>query len=163
MPPWRCWQPGAIDRFVGDRELVAPEGVREYFGELFAAFPDFSLEVVELTTAHSRTAVRWRGRGTFAGPGAFQGFEPNGARVELEGCDVITAHGELIEHNDAFVNTAATWHASSGSCPRPGQRRSAGWRRRRTSAPGSAARSTARASSGSPRACGSSRADCPGG
>jgi glyoxylase-like metal-dependent hydrolase (beta-lactamase superfamily II)/predicted ester cyclase len=101
-----CWQPGAIDRFVGEREVVAPDGVREYFGELFAAFPDFSLQIVELTTAHSRTAVRWRGRGTFAGPGTFQGFEPNGARVEIEGCDVITARGELIEHNDAFVNTA---------------------------------------------------------
>jgi hydroxyacylglutathione hydrolase len=101
-----CWQPGAIDRFVGDRDVVAPDGVREYFAELFASFPDFSLEIVELTTSHTRTAVRWRGRGTFAGPGTFQGFEPNGARIEIEGCDVITAHNELIEHNDAYVNTA---------------------------------------------------------
>jgi steroid delta-isomerase-like uncharacterized protein len=100
-----CWQPGAIDRFVGERELVAPDGVRDYFQALFNAFPDFSIEIVELTNSHSRTAVRWRGRGTFAGPGTFQGFEPNGARVQLEGCDVITAHGELIEHNDAYYNS----------------------------------------------------------
>jgi glyoxylase-like metal-dependent hydrolase (beta-lactamase superfamily II)/predicted ester cyclase len=101
-----CWQPGAIDRFVGEQELIAPEGVRDYFASLFDAFPDFSLEIIELTTSHARTAVRWRGRGTFAGPGSFQGFEPNGARIEIEGCDVITAHGDLIEHNDAYMNSA---------------------------------------------------------
>jgi hydroxyacylglutathione hydrolase len=101
-----CWQPGAIDRVVGEQELIAPDGVRSYFASLFNAFPDFSLEIIELTTAHARTAVRWRGRGTFAGPGTFQGFEPNGARIEIEGCDVITAHGELIEHNDAYMNGA---------------------------------------------------------
>jgi glyoxylase-like metal-dependent hydrolase (beta-lactamase superfamily II)/predicted ester cyclase len=101
-----CWQRGAIDRFVGEQELVAPEGVRDYFAALFNAFPDFSLEILELTTSHARTAVRWRGRGTFAGPGTFMGFEPNGARIETEGCDVITAHHDLIEHNDAYTNSA---------------------------------------------------------
>jgi steroid delta-isomerase-like uncharacterized protein len=101
-----CWAPGGIDRFVGEQELTAPDGVRDYFANLFDAFPDFSLEIVEMTTSHSRTAVRWRGRGTFAGPGAYQGFEPNGARIEIEGCDVITAHDDLIEHNVAYVNSA---------------------------------------------------------
>ncbi len=101
-----CWQPGAVDRLVGEQELIAPDGVRTYFQGLFGAFPDFSIEILELTTSHARTAVRWRGRGTFAGPGTFQDFEPNGARIEIEGCDVITAHGDLIEHNDAYMNSA---------------------------------------------------------
>jgi steroid delta-isomerase-like uncharacterized protein len=100
------WAEGAIDRFVGQQELVAPDGVRDYFSQLFAAFPDFSLEVIDLTTARNRTAVRWRGRGTFAGPGSFQGFEPNGARVDLEGCDVITVSEDKIQHNDAYVDGA---------------------------------------------------------
>lgn len=102
-----CWMPGGIDRFVGEQEVAAPDGIREYFSELFAAFPDFSLQIIELTTSHSRTAVRWRGRGTFAGPGMFQGFAPNGARIDIEGCDVITAQGDLIGHNDAYMNAAA--------------------------------------------------------
>jgi glyoxylase-like metal-dependent hydrolase (beta-lactamase superfamily II)/predicted ester cyclase len=101
-----CWTPGGVDRFVGDQELIAPDGVREYFSTLFAAFPDLSFEILELTTARSRTAVRWRARGTFAGPGTFQGFAPTGARIEMEGCDVITAGDGLIRHNDAYVNTA---------------------------------------------------------
>jgi glyoxylase-like metal-dependent hydrolase (beta-lactamase superfamily II)/predicted ester cyclase len=100
-----CWQPGAIDRLVGGQDLVAPDGIRAYFGELFAAFPDFSLEVVELTTARHRTAVRWQAHGTFAGPGRFQGFASNHARVHLEGCDVVSVEDELIVHNDAYIDS----------------------------------------------------------
>lgn len=102
-----CWRPGAIDRLVGSEDLVAPDGVRRYFSELFDAFPDFVLEVVEVTTNRGRTAVRWRAAGTFAGPGTFQGFSPNHARIEIEGCDVVTVEDELIVHNDAFIDSGA--------------------------------------------------------
>lgn len=97
------WEPGAVDRFVGQLEVSAPEGVREYFTALFAAFPDFSLEVLDVTTARNRTAIRWRARGTFAGQ--FRGLDPNGARMEIEGCDVLTVADEKIRHNDAYVDT----------------------------------------------------------
>jgi glyoxylase-like metal-dependent hydrolase (beta-lactamase superfamily II)/predicted ester cyclase len=102
-----CWRPGAIDRMVGSVDLVAPDGVRAYFSELFDAFPDFALDVVELTTYRGRTAVRWRATGTFAGPGTFQGFAPNHAWIELEGCDVVTVEDDLIVHNDAFIDSGA--------------------------------------------------------
>src|SRR5690349_6341980 len=97
-----CWAPGGIDRFANDQELVAPDGVRDYFAGVFAAFPDFTLTIVEMTTARNRTAVRWRARGTFAGPAKFQGLAPTGARVDFEGVDVITVQEGLISHNDAF-------------------------------------------------------------
>ena len=88
-----CWKPGAIDRMVGGEELVAPDQVRSYFAMMFAAFPDFSFEVIEITSARGRAAVRWRARGTFAGPGTLQGLAPNHARVNLEGCDVVNRCG----------------------------------------------------------------------
>ena len=47
------WAPNAVDRMVGGQELIGPAGVRDYFSALFAAFPDFSLEVLECTTARS--------------------------------------------------------------------------------------------------------------
>jgi glyoxylase-like metal-dependent hydrolase (beta-lactamase superfamily II)/predicted ester cyclase len=100
-----CWKPGAIDRFVGAQELVAPDGVRQYFSDLFQAFPDFTLEVLDTTTYRSRCAVRWRAAGTFAGPGRFQGFVANGAKIDIEGCDVVTVADEKIEHNDAYLDT----------------------------------------------------------
>jgi glyoxylase-like metal-dependent hydrolase (beta-lactamase superfamily II)/predicted ester cyclase len=100
-----CWQPGAVDRFVGAQELIAPDGVRQYFTELFGAFPDFSFEILDLTTYRTRTAVRWRARATFAGPGSFMGFEPNGATIDVEGCDVVTVTHDLITHNDAYLDS----------------------------------------------------------
>jgi hydroxyacylglutathione hydrolase len=102
-----CWAPGAIDRFVGQQDLIAPDGVRRYFSELFEAFPDFGFEILDLTTYRNRTAVRWRARATFAGPGKFQGFAPNGARLDLEGCDVVTVTDGKIQHNDAYVDSGA--------------------------------------------------------
>jgi hydroxyacylglutathione hydrolase len=101
-----CWAPGGIDRFVDQRELVAPDGVREYFSALFAAFPDFAFEVLETTTAHERTVVRWRATATFAGPGEFEGLAPTGARVDIEGCDVVTVHDGLIVANHAYLDGA---------------------------------------------------------
>jgi hydroxyacylglutathione hydrolase len=100
-----CWAPGGIDRFIGAQELVAPDGVREYFATLFSAFPDFGLEIIELTTSRRRTAVRWRATGTFAGPGTFQGLEANGATMEIEGCDVLTVADELIQHNETYLDS----------------------------------------------------------
>jgi glyoxylase-like metal-dependent hydrolase (beta-lactamase superfamily II)/predicted ester cyclase len=99
-----CWAPGGLERFVGQQELFAPEGVRAYFTDLFAAFPDFQFEVLDTTAARSRVAVRWRANGTFAGPGSFQGFAPNGARVEIEGCDVLTVANDLIQRNDGYLD-----------------------------------------------------------
>ena len=102
-----CWRPGAIDRLVGQQELVAPHGIRTYFSGLFEAFPDFKLEVIDEVAGGETTAVRWRAGGTFAGPGTFQGFAPNGEKISIEGCDVVTASSEddLIVRNDAYIDT----------------------------------------------------------
>lgn len=100
-----CWRPGAIDRLVGTAELVAPDGIRAYFGGLFEAFPDFAFEILEVTSSRGRTAIRWRAQATFAGPGSFQGFAPNNARMSIEGCDVVSVEDDLIVHNDAYVDS----------------------------------------------------------
>jgi glyoxylase-like metal-dependent hydrolase (beta-lactamase superfamily II)/predicted ester cyclase len=100
-----CWRPGGVDRLVGQAELLAPDGIRKYFSELFEAFPDFKLEVIDEVAAGDRTAVRWRATGTFAGPGTFQGFAPNGATIAIEGCDVVAASGDLIDRNDAYIDS----------------------------------------------------------
>jgi hydroxyacylglutathione hydrolase len=102
-----CWKPGCIDRFVGSQDLIAPDGIRAYFEALFSAFPDFQFEILELTTYRNRSAVRWRARATFAGPGSFQGFAPTGARVDVEGCDVVTVEDDLIIANEAYLDSGS--------------------------------------------------------
>jgi glyoxylase-like metal-dependent hydrolase (beta-lactamase superfamily II)/predicted ester cyclase len=98
-----CWAPGAHETLVGDQDLVAPEGVLTYFRELFAAFPDFSLEVRDTITEGDRCAVLWRATGTFAGPGSFQGIEPTGSRVEIEACDVVEVREGRVHGNRAHL------------------------------------------------------------
>jgi steroid delta-isomerase-like uncharacterized protein len=101
-----CWSPGGIERQVGQRELLAPDGVREFFGELHTAFPDLSWEILEIVRDRDKAAVRWRATGTFAGPGAFQGFVANGAHLEMEGCDVVTVNAEdKIERLEAYIDS----------------------------------------------------------
>src|SRR5579875_468630 len=102
-----CWKPGGIERLIGQTELVAPDGVRDYFAELFDAFPDFSFEVVDTTTQRERCSVRWRATGTFVGPGRFQGFAPNGERISLEGCDVLEVADDRIVANTAYVDSGS--------------------------------------------------------
>ena len=63
------WEPGCIDRIVGFADLVAPDEIREWFGNLFAAAPDARLEVTTLVAEGDQVAVRWRMSGTFNGTG----------------------------------------------------------------------------------------------
>jgi glyoxylase-like metal-dependent hydrolase (beta-lactamase superfamily II)/predicted ester cyclase len=99
-----CWKPGGLERLIGQAELTAPDGVREYFNGLFAAFPDFSFEVIDTTTQRQRCSVRWRASATFAGPGRFQGFAPNGRCIAIEGCDVLEVVEDQIVANTAYVD-----------------------------------------------------------
>lgn len=102
-----CWQPGGREFIRGQVDTTAPEGVRAFFSELFAAVPDFELKVQDLVVEKDRAAVRWRATGTFCGDQPFKGIEPNGARLELEGCDVLRIADELIVANDAFSDSMA--------------------------------------------------------
>lgn len=100
------WRPGGIDRLIGMAELRAPEGVRDYFGTLFAAFPDFKLEIESVVAQKEQAAVRWSATGTFNGTGKFEGMKPNGESISLEGCDVLKVVDEQIVENHAYINAA---------------------------------------------------------
>ena len=52
------WAPGGVERVVGQRELPAPEGVREFQEELHGAFPDLRWEVLEVIAEGERAVVR---------------------------------------------------------------------------------------------------------
>jgi steroid delta-isomerase-like uncharacterized protein len=103
------WAPGGVERLVGQRELTAPDGVRELQQELRGAFPDLRWEVLDVIGSDSerRAAVRWRATGTFAGPGTFQDFVANGAHLEMEGCDVLTFRGDedKLERLEAYIDS----------------------------------------------------------
>jgi glyoxylase-like metal-dependent hydrolase (beta-lactamase superfamily II)/predicted ester cyclase len=99
------WADGGRENVRGQVDVLAPEGVRAFIGDLLAAVPDLHMEVVSTTTEDERCAVQWRMRGTFAGPGSFGGIAPTGNPIELEGCDLLTVRDGLIHANDAFSDS----------------------------------------------------------
>jgi glyoxylase-like metal-dependent hydrolase (beta-lactamase superfamily II)/predicted ester cyclase len=129
-----CWRPGGREFIRGQIDTTAPDGVRDFFTELFAAVPDFDLQVQDMVVEKDRASVRWRATGTFCGEAAFKGFEPNGARLDLEGCDVLRISDDLIVANDAFSDSMA-FARQIGAMPPEGstaEQRMAGLFNRRT-------------------------------
>src|SRR3954468_19841589 len=102
---WYHEQRGAT--FHGGETLDSKAAIVAYFDELYAAFPDFRLEIVEITAQDDRAAVQWHITGTFAGPGSFMGLEPTGARIDITGCDVLRARDGKVAWIDAYVDNMA--------------------------------------------------------
>ncbi len=98
------WQPGGQAVISGGPTLTAPEGYHEYFGALFKAFPDLEFEIVDVIAEGEKAVVRWRARGTFSGEGKFEGLEPTGAKLEIEGIDIVTIRDGLVQGIFACVN-----------------------------------------------------------
>ena len=92
---------------------------RAFFAELFDAFPDWRFEVAR--HRRPRTTAR-RSAGAPArpspGPGSFQGFEPNGARVDIEGVDLVRVRDGRDRGNRRLRRTAPSSRASSARCRR---------------------------------------------
>jgi glyoxylase-like metal-dependent hydrolase (beta-lactamase superfamily II)/predicted ester cyclase len=101
------WRPGGREFIRGQIDTTAPDGVREFFSELFAAVPDFDLRVDDMVVQKDRAAVRWTATGTFCGDSPFKGIQPNGARIRLEGLDLLQISDDLIDANDAFSDSMA--------------------------------------------------------
>jgi hydroxyacylglutathione hydrolase len=99
------WADGGRENVRGQVDTHAPDGVRAFIGELIAAVPDLSMQVVSTTAEADRCGVHWRLTGTFAGPGSFGGVAPTGSHIELEGFDLLCVRDGLIQSNDAFTDS----------------------------------------------------------
>jgi steroid delta-isomerase-like uncharacterized protein len=98
------YEPGGTGEIHGLIELRVPDSYRTWFGDLFRAFPDFQMEILDVMATGDKAAVRWHATGTFAGNARFEGLLPNGARIDVQGCDVLTIRAGRIHRNDAYMN-----------------------------------------------------------
>ena len=80
--------------------------VRDFFGNLFAAFPDIAFAVEHSLSNPQKCVVQWRATGSFRGA-PFQGIEPTGGRVEIRGCDILEVDDGKIVRNTAYYDGAA--------------------------------------------------------
>jgi hydroxyacylglutathione hydrolase len=104
--PRRFYAPDGQGHIHGVVGPAPPEESATFFAQLFDAFPDWQFELLDLVSQGEQAAVRWRARGTFAGPGSFLGFEPNGARADLEGMDLVWIRDGKIQRLEAYMNGA---------------------------------------------------------
>jgi predicted ester cyclase len=98
------WRPGAVDELFGFGEMIAPDGIRDYFAGLFAAIPDWRFEVLDTVAEGDQVAVHWRATGTFTGEGRLEGFVANGRSVDMRGLDILTVEDGKIVKNFAYTN-----------------------------------------------------------
>jgi steroid delta-isomerase-like uncharacterized protein len=92
-----CWAPDGTERFP-DRTCEGADAIVEHFEGLFAAMPDFAMEVVTTVEDGETVFARWRLSGTHTGE-AFAGIERTGARIEVDGMDQFTLRDGKVASN----------------------------------------------------------------
>lgn len=106
--PYRIWSADSVDDFLAAGQTVrGAEALAQWFRELFAAVPDFRMDVLNVFDDGDRQAVlQWHAAGTFTGS-PFLGIEATGRRVDIRGVDVMLfgADGK-IEHNTIYYDGA---------------------------------------------------------
>jgi hydroxyacylglutathione hydrolase len=121
------WRPGGRENVRGQVDALAPDGVRDFLNGIIGPFPDLVFTIVEKTVQDDRAAYRWEATGTFTGT-TFQGVEPNGALLELEGTDVLIVRDGVIVENNAYAD-AMTVARQLGLMPPEGSRQEVGMKR----------------------------------
>jgi steroid delta-isomerase-like uncharacterized protein len=105
--PGSFWADGLAARLHAlDLTLHGPDGMAGFFTSLFAAVPDFSMEIEEVVAHEHGATIRWRARGTFDGA-PWQGIEATGSRVDLPGVDVMHFDAEgRVAANEVYYDGA---------------------------------------------------------
>ena len=95
--------PDVVDDFVAVDEFRGSVAVRGFFEEVFAAFPDFRVEVESMVGDAEHAVVQWHATGTFTGA-PFQGVHATGRSVHLRGCDVMLFEDQKLKHNTIYYD-----------------------------------------------------------
>jgi predicted ester cyclase len=98
------YAPGGGGPIHGLVELRVGGNYREWFANLFRAFPDWKFEILDIVAEGERAAVEWHATGTFSGDAKFEGMEPNGASIDVQGCDLVTIRDGRIVDNQAYTS-----------------------------------------------------------
>ncbi len=96
------YEPGGGGPIHGLVDLEVDGNYREWFTNLFNAFPDWKFEILNLVADDERAAVEWRATATFNGSAKFEGMDPNGAKLDVQGCDMVTIKDGKIHKIDAY-------------------------------------------------------------
>lgn len=106
--PYRFWTDESIDHFLAAGVSIrGAQALADWFRDLFAALPDWHVEIENSFDDGDRQAVvQWRGGGTFT-DAPFLGIEPNGRTIDLRGIDVFRFdENGKVESNTVYYDGA---------------------------------------------------------
>lgn len=97
-----CWGFGVADRRArSGRTCFGERAIADYFLALFAALPDFHLEILTLAEQGDDVFVHWKLTGTHKG--TFAGIAPTGCAIALDGIDhFVVRDGKLVSNFVVF-------------------------------------------------------------
>jgi len=104
--------------FVAVGAFDGVSAVRAFFAEIFAAVPDFTLEVLRLVCDDKHAVVQWRAKGNFTGT-PFQGIHATRRHIELRGVDLMRFEQGKLKHNTIYYDGLA-FARQIGMLPREG-------------------------------------------
>jgi steroid delta-isomerase-like uncharacterized protein len=112
----QLWTSETVER-LPDRTCHSADDLVRYFGELFAAVPDFHMEVLTIAEQGDEVFVHWRLTGTHQGP--LLGIAPTGKRLTIDGMDHMTFRDGKLASN-VVVFDQMQWARQIGMLPADG-------------------------------------------
>ena len=107
--PDRYWTDDSVDYFLGaGKSARGKEELTQWFRDLFAAVPDWKVEIENVFDDGDRqVVVQWHATGTFNGSAPFLGIEPNGRRIDMRAVDVFRLDSEgKVDTNTVYYDGA---------------------------------------------------------
>lgn len=96
-PLRQVWTDATVERFPSVT-VSGSEAIADYFRRLFAALPDFRIEVIAIAETGDDVFVHWHMTGTHTGA-AFEGLEATGRAVAIDGIDHFVVRDGTIATN----------------------------------------------------------------
>ena len=91
------WTGATVERFPS-RTLQGADAIADYFHGLFAALPDFRMEVVALAETGDDVFVRWHLTATHTGA-PFEGIAATGRALAIDGMDHLVVRERMLVSN----------------------------------------------------------------
>jgi steroid delta-isomerase-like uncharacterized protein len=116
--PYRYWTDDSVDHFLAAGVSVrGAEALAQWFRDVFAAMPDWSLEIENTVEDGERqVVVQWHATATFTGA-PFLGIEPTGRRLDIRGCDVIVVDDDFKVVTNTVYYDGAEFARQVGMLP----------------------------------------------
>lgn len=91
------WSAETVERFP-DGSYRGGDAIAAYLADAMAAMPDWHMDVITIAEQDDDVFVHWQLTGTHSG-GPFQGIEPTGKKIALDGMDHFVLSDGVVASN----------------------------------------------------------------